>query len=294
MDSTSGTATTTCPNCGAGMTEQPRTPSGVPTGGQFAQSERAESGVVLRPVDGSFMYPPAFQSAADVIDFWSRVEIPDEVLAKCQQVHVQNFEFVRDQWPAFAWKTYDGLYWECANPMPDPADVGATSDWEGRKRAAQVDFEEALSARLTQRPEMLNRKDLRPLVRAAGMWLALAEIDRVEGGVVAAVPVELSTGTLTVREAMMETGFAGMANRFMNPEVYDADGDGRIDPPVAPGAPDFDWERHRKIVEETVRGAIAEQNVALDRVFDEMTDNIGKVGAVIMDVNDPRGVRRKK
>lgn len=64
------------------MSEQQRVPAGVPTGGQFAPNDRSETDVALRPVDGSFLYPPPLRTADEIIAFWSTVEIPDIALAR--------------------------------------------------------------------------------------------------------------------------------------------------------------------------------------------------------------------
>ncbi len=66
------------------MATQPmaRHSAGTPAGGQFAPIQMSETPVELDmwdPHEGTFQFPPRPRDARDVIYFWMRVEIPDEV-----------------------------------------------------------------------------------------------------------------------------------------------------------------------------------------------------------------------
>ena len=255
------------------MTEQQRVPRGVPEGGQFAQSERGEANLDLRPLDGSFLYPPVFSTAEEVISFWSRVEIPDEVLARAERCYRDYFDEVSEHWPRVSWG-YEKWAWDNANPSPNPADTGAVADWEGRQRAAQTDWEERMTAILTARPETLDRRDVRPLVRATAM-VRSASNDLDWDGYVAVCqhPVALTTGAKAAREAAFESGFSGVARQFLDAEYYPLDG--------------VSQEDIERIVNQSVSKAIGEQNAAIDRAFDELTDHLGRVGNAVIDMHGP-------
>lgn len=63
---------------------QKRTPSGVPSGGEFAANEHDEATL---PLEGqqekrSFLYPPYLNSAQQVIDYYEDIEIDDATVSK--------------------------------------------------------------------------------------------------------------------------------------------------------------------------------------------------------------------
>ena len=69
--------------------QQARRPTGSPgsTGGQFAEKMHAEPDLAIREIsdeeynaDGSYAYPPRPRSAAQHIDFWTRVPLPEDRL----------------------------------------------------------------------------------------------------------------------------------------------------------------------------------------------------------------------
>lgn len=297
--STSGTALV-CPSCGGQLNEQKqRVPSGVP----FAAAAKAESHIVLPPLDGDFEYQPYLKTAAEVIDFWSRVEIPNVVLARCQAVYAANWQSVADQSAEQAWVKFGLPEWRGENPAPDGADVAAQADWEGRRTAAQNSYENALRERLAARPELLDRRDIRPLVRASAMFAA---VHRPGAGEdfwdVWDHEIELTSGPTTVGRALVDTGLHGLVHNYIDPSLYDHDGDGLIDPPAPSGvtltAEEVDRmiERAAEQAADRVNGEIAakfdEQNRALDGALDELTDNLGQVGVAVIDAGDTRRRRR--
>lgn len=274
------------------MSEQARQPQGVPVGGQFAPMAKPESGIELRPLDGSFLYPPIFTSATDVVDFWSRVEIPDEVLARAERVYRETREPLGREWAAGSWESWTQHDWDADNPQPDPADVGATADWEGRKRAAQADWEMRMRQVLADRPESLDRRDVRPLVRAAAMFRSAAgDLDWDGYKDVCGHEIVLTSGRTSVQDASIDTGLGAVASRFLDADRYELD---RAMTPAAEPVQTVTKDDIRAIVEQTVSKAISEQNVALDRALDELTDNIGRVGQVAIDMNDPRFGKRRR
>lgn len=281
------------------MSNQPRIPTGVPTGGQFSVPEKTEAGVELRPLDGSFLYPPVFTTAEDIIDFWSRVEIPDEVLARTERLYREGFEPLGVHWPSSAWRAH-GLYdWRNNHPQPDAADVAATAAWEGECRVAQADYEENLSQVMSQRPETLDRRDVRPLVRAAAMFRSAVAGPDDDFYAVSGHPIVLTAGTSTVGDAAINSTLAAMPNRFLDADNYDLDRSRTANAANADGGASEAGEAItkddiRRIVQETINQAILEQNVSLDAALDELTDNIGAGFGAVIDVNDPKFGKRKR
>lgn len=292
-----------CPDCGAAMTEQPREPRGTPTGGQFSHGQRRGANVALAPLDGSFLFPPPMRTAEEIIDFWSRVEIPDEALARMQRVYRDSRESLLRDWPAAAWFWYAKWVWHEQNPSPpDGANPGEIADWEGRARSAQADYEDRVRARVQDLPEELDRRDVRPLFRATAMLHTAsrdADIAWPERRTVAEHRIEFGDGPRSVADATVETGTIGFSAGFVLPENYDADGDGVID------RPDFDWDKHRKIVNDAViaaalvqygatQQALDRQNEQLDGAFDEIYGAQQVVAQTVVDVNDTGKKKRRK
>lgn len=77
------------------MATQPmaRHSAGTPAGGQFAPIQMSETPVELDmwdPHEGTFEFPPRPRDARDVIYFWMRVEIPDEVCFATRVAHTDR------------------------------------------------------------------------------------------------------------------------------------------------------------------------------------------------------------
>src|SRR5665647_154390 len=92
-------------------TEHPRQPAGVPVGGQFATATRQEPDVNLAQLsdeeynaDATFDYPAIPRSVAQHVAFWSRVKVPDAVIARVRAAYVERYdvwlEERMDQWAA--------------------------------------------------------------------------------------------------------------------------------------------------------------------------------------------------
>lgn len=266
---------------------QPRDPKGTPTGGQFTSAHRPESDVSLKP-EGSFLFPPPLRTPEEIIGFWSSVEIPDQVLAATQAVYSRDLEAVKRSWAQYAWGHCAQGYWYERNPRPPESDgPGALADWEGRQRADQSDYEEALHLRLQTLPETLDRADVRPMCRAVAMWYTANQVDMpwAERKKVAEHQIDFSDGPREVAEVSVETGMAGRGSKLVPPEAYDADGDGVIDEDV---------HRQRRIVREVVQEVTSEQNQALDAALDEIHEGQQIVAQTVIDANDTGKLKKPR
>lgn len=268
------------------MTEQPRDPKGTPTGGQFISARRSESGVSLK-TEGSFLFPPPMRTPEEVIDFYSSVEIPDQVLARTRLVYEESRAKALRSWAQYAWGYYEQGYWGERNPRPADADgPGALADWEGRERAAQADYEEKLQERLHRLPETLDRADVRPMFRAVAMWHAAQGFDTwAERKRVAEHQIEFGDGHRGAAEASVESGLAGLASSFVTPESYDTDGDGVID---------RDLDLQRAIVAEVVNEALDRQNRQLDAALDELHHGQQITAQTVVDAADTGKPKKRR
>ena len=155
-------------------TEQPRQPGGTPSGGRFAQMTRREPDVTLAHLsdedynaDGTFEYPPIPRSVEQHVAFWSRVKVPDPIIARVRNEYVVQVNAYRDaQMDA----------WDDAHPVPTgvfgakSAELAAHSE---ARKAAGVAVDET-------RPGAIPAVLARPLIRAAQMaryarWLETQE-----------------------------------------------------------------------------------------------------------------------
>lgn len=312
-------ATQICPTCGtelvadleAAMTDQARDPRGTPNGGQFAALLRRESPVALnRPVEGTFLFPPPMRTAAEAIEFWTQVAIPDQALARMHLEYRNSVGKAREEWAAPAWSWHERDRWLDQNPRP-PSDAHpeALAEWKAAEKASEDAYARRLQERLGTMPEELDRTDARPLFRAAAMLLTAYDggLPRTERRKVADHVLEFAAGPRSVADAAVETGLVGIATRFVTPENYDRDGDGVID------QPGFDWDRHQRIVKKAVADVVLAATLAqsdhlnvaqrrtaedhdsrLDDALDELHEGHQTIAQTVLDVNDPGPKRRRR
>lgn len=155
--------------------DQPRQPGGSPTGGRFAPLPRQESDVSLADLsdeeynaDGTFEYPPIPRSVAQHVAFWTRVRVPDAIMARVRSAYVEAWE---------VWS--DAQMHEWAREHPEPvgnmltAKARAHEQWE-------AEFAKRVALLGEERPKALPAVLARPLIRAAQMaryarWLNTQE-----------------------------------------------------------------------------------------------------------------------
>lgn len=183
--------------------DQPRLPEGAPEGGRFTQIPLKEAVVSLAHLsdeeynaDGSFEYPPIPRSVEQHIAFWTRVKIPEAIMARVRSSYGEYW---------LTWVDTKMQAWEAANPEPVGTEWRSKSSeieaWMVRRDAHRGVVE---GQRRSSLPSIL----VRPLVRAAqmaryGSWLEnQEEFDRV-------LETEVDLGEsepATVRETLRRYG----------------------------------------------------------------------------------------
>jgi hypothetical protein len=178
-----------------------RAPAGIPSGGQFVANNHAEAPIKLFDrTDGSFLRPAPSATAEHCIQFWSNVEIPDEIITQVESEYNKTVvaEINEDMDSAMGqWRER----WVTANPAPRGG-----RQLEEHQARYKADFEEYRTSILpgveSRRPKWLGEYDSRQLIRAAQM-----RIHRPHGGRfpqecqrVLDEPIELFDEVLTVQQ----------------------------------------------------------------------------------------------
>lgn len=184
---------------------QPRVQSGVPGGGRWTGQNHPESGVQLFDrLDGTFLHPAPFKTAEKCIEFWSTVEIPDEIIDQVTEAYHQAWEAESDARIDAAMEAWQ-QQWFAANPQPTRDKHIA--EWDAKFKAEREPYrlsvvsvvEEQLAS---ERPQYLGEYDAPQLIRAARMWYHAPNADRFpeEDAKVGGHPIELFDGFTTVDE----------------------------------------------------------------------------------------------
>lgn len=171
------------------MTEQPRTPSGNPDGGQFATTPRSDDVDELDVdavgelsdeeynAEATYFWPNPPRSLQQMVDFWKRVEVPSKVLDDLSLTYFntmkQERQQIRDQhekeWVA---------EWERDNPRAK-GEPGAGPNNPDRQRARdnwmqQKTMEMHRSMMPEGAPEDIHPSDIRSVARAhKAAWAAV-------------------------------------------------------------------------------------------------------------------------
>lgn len=117
--------------------------------------------------DGTFEYPPIPRSVEQHVAFWSRVKVPDAIIARVRASYVQRTQ---------EWRNEQMGAWVAANPQP--IKQRELEEWDAQSQRVAADIDQ-------QRPSSIPAVLARPLIRAAQMaryarWLETeAEYDRV-------------------------------------------------------------------------------------------------------------------
>ncbi|ACL42375.1 hypothetical protein Achl_4424 (plasmid) [Pseudarthrobacter chlorophenolicus A6] len=177
-----------------------RAPAGIPSGGQFVATNHAEAPIRLFDrTDGSFLNPAPSATAEHCIQFWSNVEIPDEIIDQVVDAYATFRQKEIDQdmeQHMTAWRTH----WEEQNPVPKRN----LEEYQERfKREYEQHRQSVLPGVVAKRPERLGQYDTRQLIRATKMLIHRpnpARFPPEEEQKVLDEPVELYNETLTVRQ----------------------------------------------------------------------------------------------
>lgn len=177
-----------------------RQPQGIPVGGQFAPNQHSEAPIRLFDrTDGSFLNPAPSATAEHCIQFWSNVEIPDEIIDQVADAYVKyrSEEIDRDMDQVMGqWRTN----WEAQNPVPKDKQL---PEYQQRFKTEYEQYRQSvLPGVMAKRPERLGEYDTRQLIRAAKMLVHRPNSQRFpgEGDKVLNEPVELFDETATVLE----------------------------------------------------------------------------------------------
>lgn len=113
--------------------DQPRQAAGTTggTGGQYAETQReapVSRGVRLdEGSEGTFRFPPILRTAEEVVDFFSRVEVPDDVLERLVPLSYQVLDDNQARFRA-SYMQRAMRRWKADNPKPD--DPARALVWE--------------------------------------------------------------------------------------------------------------------------------------------------------------------
>lgn len=185
-----------------------RQPQGIPAGGQFAPNQHSEAPIRLFDrTDGSFLNPAPSATAEHCIEFWSRVEIPDEIIDQVVDAYAKNrsdeidrdMEQIMAQWTA---------RWQGQNPEPKSRHLG---DYQQRFRDEHEQYRLSVEPSVVaKRPERLGQYDTRQLIRATKMLIHRPHPDRFPGedGKVLNEKIELFDEELTVLDIEHKYGLS--------------------------------------------------------------------------------------
>lgn len=176
-----------------------RAPAGIPSGGQFVANNHAEANIKLFDrTDGSFLNPAPSATAEHCIQFWSNVDIPDEIIDQVVTEYAKDrsAEIDEDMKQVMAqWTTH----WQDQNPAPKRN----IEEYNERYRLEHENHRLSILQSVTdKRPEQLGQYDTRQLIRATKMLIHRPHPDRFPGEETTVLdePVELWDGTLSVRQ----------------------------------------------------------------------------------------------
>ncbi len=166
-------------------TDQPRTPAGNPSGGEFSSRQWPDGDVTLGDdLDeaaynrtGTFLFPPRPRSAQQLIRFWTEVEIEDAVLETLSL----GYERWADGWQrAQVSKWLDEVYLPSQKIDRYKYRAGQINEAQRQAIAAAVgDYRR--SSLEPVHPERIPAMDARTVARAGQMWFyagALSEEDQ--------------------------------------------------------------------------------------------------------------------
>lgn len=191
----------------------PRQPAGIPAGGQFAGAVHAESPVRLFDRgDGTFLKPSPSATAEHCIDFWSRIEVPDEIIDQVNEAYAvfRNEEITQrlnEEMTAWAQK------WKAENETPKrQRDLEA---FQARYVEEFNAYQDSIQDRVHQeRPNHIGQYDARQLVRAAQMLRHRPHPAKFpeESDKVLKHEIELFDETLTVHQIEDKYQFSSIAH----------------------------------------------------------------------------------
>lgn len=263
-----------------GPDDQDRVRRGVPSGGQFSGRERDESAVSL-DMNGSFFYPPVFTDGRHLVEFWNRVEIPDEVLRRANAAYTKSYDAVAQEVPPMMRDMFRGMY---AEQQPAPQDPAQLDEWTRAQNLYAAESVNAYREVLAARPRALHPSDVRQLVRAVAIEHYAetltgddAEYERYRAR---SSTMLLTSGTTTVSDINYRFALGSLREKFLfdRPDAPAAPAappaSARPAPaPAAPASSGLTAEQVRQIVaEESTKSAYAMGNQQLGILEDRLID----------------------
>ena len=186
------------------MTEQARERNG-----QFAAMPLSEVDATLHVAPkGSYLFPDFLDQADEVVAFYDRVEIPDEVCMHVSKSFKASRPAVADVYPQHYWDNVE-LAWR-------------ERHGEDTSEAAEREFVTSYADRLRQLPDALDPRDARVAAKVIGMNDAAYQLNDAEADLVRNVLVETSAGEKTMREAYRDWALGMFAVSTVDPDTYNA------------------------------------------------------------------------
>lgn len=180
-----------------------RIQQGVPGGGQFAPGSHSESPVRLFDRhDGTFLKPSPSATAAHCIEFWSTVEIPDEIIEQVEREYSRvKASRVKEEMDS-RMKEWT-IAWQDANPKP--RGDRKIEEYNERWRTEYEQHRQSIVGEVEEKhgPCHLGNYDSRQIIRACQMIVHRPnskKFDPAETQKVLEEPIELYNEVLTVRE----------------------------------------------------------------------------------------------
>lgn len=187
--------------------QQARRPTGSPgsTGGQFAEKMHAEPDLAIREIsdeeynaDGSYAYPPRPRSAAQHIDFWTRVPLPEDRLKTLATRYPAIRRAIGDTAGLDAAEAYkddhpDPTLRMAPGPMRDAAAVA----WQ--QEVGRV-FDAAAQEATKHMPPAVYRTSVRPILRAHQMYVYAGPLPKEEREAVYNHEMVVDGRVMTVKE----------------------------------------------------------------------------------------------
>lgn len=204
-----------------------RQPEGTGRGGEFANkdSQRWEAGQVVdlwSEDEGNFEFPPRPKTAADVVAFWRKVEIPASAArAVDSRQRIRRQEFYDNHRRGFveAWKRS-----KLGDPPPNSDTVKSLEYWQKSNKfeVGQNVYEAAHEDAVEQTNErypMFEQGYVYPTIRAAMMYEQAKYLPEEERDKVWDAPIRLPEGVSTPAKVHAHYDFDGLRDEMVNPEA---------------------------------------------------------------------------
>ncbi|MGL5825517.1 MAG: hypothetical protein ACRCYU_11995 [Nocardioides sp.] len=246
--------------------------------GRFAEHQRAETSVSLAPVEkplqGSFLYPPRFKTAEELVDFWSRVEIPDAILDRISETWEDEHEDIVNGRRKHHFDDYDYLPFAMADPKlaDDHPDAKARNE---RYVAARTEHAKTVVL-ADDIPEELDPRDIRTYARIYAIgYYADEDFDYAERKEALDTVVETPKGRMAIGRFYADSGLGRMSKAPLKAASY------------RPSSL-IDTDDIEEAVEDAMEESFSKHEKKLDRALDELYAAIHGTAEVTIATADRR------